>query len=156
LSRIQATDHLYDYLDGWRQQVRVGLRQYRKAYRTRYYYQLELNNRADYQGTIDPFISFSPTRHTLRATGWWKLDHQLRVRADGRYRYSHYNDDNILFGSIRQRREDNQTRLSLRLSRQLNRQWDVNAEYSYTNNDSNVDRQSYDRNVVKVGFSWLY
>lgn len=156
LSRIQATNALYDYLDGWRQQVRVGLRQYFQSYRTRYYYELELNNRANYNGTVDPFISFSPTRHTLRATSWWQLASQWQARLDGRYRYSHYNDDNILFGGIHERREDKQLRLALRLSRKLNRQWDVNAEYAHTNNDSNVDRKSYDRDVIKLGFTWLY
>jgi tetratricopeptide (TPR) repeat protein len=156
LSRIQATSALYDYLDGWRQQVRLGLRQYFQSYRTRYYYELELNNRADFNGTVDPFISFSPTRHTLRATSWWKLTNQWETRLDGRYRYSHYNDDNILFGGISERREDRQLRVALRLSRKLNRQWDINTEYTHTNNDSNVDRKSYDRDVIMLGFTWLY
>ncbi|HEC18135.1 MAG TPA: tetratricopeptide repeat protein [Gammaproteobacteria bacterium] len=156
LSRIQATDAVFDYLDGWRQQFRVGMRYQSDARRTRYYYQLDVNDRKDRIGTVDPFTSYSPTRHTLRATGWWGLSHKWQTRLDARYRYSRYNDPNELAGGISLRREDNQLRLSARISRKFVRRWEVSGQYSYTNNDSNMDRRSYDRSVAKLSVSWSY
>jgi len=93
LSRIQATDSQFDYLDGWRHQLRAGLQKRYGRDRVRYYYQLELNNRKDRVGTVDPFVSYSPTRHTLRATGWWGMGNKWQIRLDSRFRYSFYNDD---------------------------------------------------------------
>lgn len=157
LSRIQATDALFDYLDGWRYQLRAGLQQRYGQDRVRYYYQLETNNRRDRSvGTVDPFISYSPMRHTLRATGWWGLSDKWRARLDARYRYSRYNDPNELAGSIFVRREDNQVRLSARVSRKLDRRWETDVQYIFTNNDSSIDRKSYDRSVVKAGVSWSF
>jgi tetratricopeptide (TPR) repeat protein len=156
LNRIQATDAVFHYLDGWRQQFRVGLQQRTGSSRTRYYYQLELNNRDDREGTVDPFISYSPTRHALRATAWWRLGDKWQARLDGRYRYSRYNDENILAGGLTERREDNQLRLSARISRKFTRHWDVAAQLMQTKNDSNVDRKSYDRSVVKLGVSRFF
>ncbi|MBN4079563.1 tetratricopeptide repeat protein [Beggiatoa alba] len=156
LSRIQATDSVFDYLDGWRQQFRMGLQQRREASKFRYYYQLELNHRDDRIGTIDPFISYSPTRHTLRATGWWRLASRWYLRLDARFRYSDYNDDNIQVGNITEHRQDSQGRLSARISRKFDRRWELHAQYIGTNNDSSVDRRSYDRSIAKVGVSWSF
>jgi hypothetical protein len=113
-------------------------------------------NSKDRTGTIDPFISYSPTRHTLRATAWWRLAGNWRTRLDGRYRYSRYNADNELAGNIFERREDSQLRLSARVSRKFDRQWDVALQYTQTNNDSNLDRKSYDRSVVKLAVSRFF
>lgn len=156
LSRIQATDAMFDYLDGWRQQIRASLQQRFGNDRVRYYYQLELNNRNDRVSTIDPFISYSPTRHTLRATGWWEMATKWRTRLDARYRFSRYNDENVLFGGITEQREDNQLRLSARLSRLFARRWEVDAQYTFTTNDSTVDLNSYDRSLVEIGVTWSF
>ena len=157
LNRVQATNAIYDYLDGWRQQFRIGVQEDMGKDRVRYYYQLELNNREDRdEGTVDPFISYSPTRHSFRVTGWWRFAGGWRTRLDGRYRYSRYNDENILLGNIAQRREDSQLRLSARVSRVVARDWDVSAQLSQTNNDSNLDRKSYDRTVLSLGVSRFF
>ncbi len=159
LSRIQATDAVFDYLDGWRHQLRAGIQLRGGKSRVRYYYQLELNDRKDFveeelprnSGVIRSFVSYSPVRHTLRATGWWELNSIWRARLDARYRYARYNDENILVGGATEHRADNQVRLSARISRKFFRRWDVDGQYSYTNNDSSIERRSYDRSVIKVG-----
>ena len=156
LSRIQATDAVFDYLDGWRQQFRVGLRQQHGSMRMRYYYQLELNNRKDREGGFDPFASYSPTRHTLRATSWWTLSNQWNARLDARFRYSRYNDDNILNSGATERREDTQTRLSARISRQFEGRWEVFAQFAATKNFSTISFNSYDRSIIEAGLSWSF
>ncbi len=156
LSRIQATDAVFDYLDGWRQQLRAGIQLRDGKDRVRYYYQLELNNRKDRMGTIDPFVSYSPTRHMLRATGWWGLGSSWYTRLDARYRYGRYNDPSILNGGAIERRTDSQIRLSARISHVFARRWTVDGQYIYTNNDSSVDRRGYDRSIVKAGVTWSF
>ncbi len=157
LSRIQATDAAFDYLDGWRQQVRAGIQLRDGKNRVRYYYQLELNDRTNFvikppqSSIIDSLVSYSPTRHTLRATGWWVLNSSWQVRLDARYRYGQYNDSNIVERVATERREDSQIRLSARVSRKFAQRWAMNGQYIYTNNDSNVIRRSYDRSVVTIG-----
>lgn len=156
LSRIQATDAVFDYLDGWRQQFRVGIQQRHEAGKTRYYYQLELNDREDRVGTVDPFTSYSPTRHTVRLTNWWDLANQWRVRLGVRFRYSDYNDDNILAGNVSESREDSQARIQARISRAVGKEWEVGAKVVAATNDSTVDRKSYDTSTVAVGVVWSF
>jgi tetratricopeptide (TPR) repeat protein len=166
LSRIQSTSTQFDYLDGWRQQLRLGLQSRYKTVRTRYYYQLELNNRADSirSGVTDrPFTSYSPTRHTLRASYWRKIANQWRLRLDARFRYSDYNDANVRIVSglsEQQRRADSQTRLSLRVDRRFSRRWDVYLQYSVTSNDSSInsanESRSYARSLASAGVTWSF
>ena len=156
LSRIQATDAAFDYLDGWRQQFRVGLQQRHESVRVHYYYQLELNNRKDLVGSFYPFTSYSPTRHSLRATGWWNFANQWRTRLDARFRYSRYNDEDTLNGGAIERREDSQVRLSARLSRKFDRRWEVYSQLTAITNDSTIDRRNYDRSIIKAGVSWSF
>lgn len=157
LSRIQATDATYDYLDGWRQQFRLGVLKDSESVKIRYYYQLELNDRKDRDGTVDLFTSYSPTRHTLRATGWWTLTNQWLARLDARFRYSDYNDDNIILsGTATEHRDDSQTRLSAQMSRKFDRRWEVYTEYSVASNDSSISRKSYDRSILTAGVNWAF
>ncbi len=157
LSRIQATDAVFDYLDGWRHQLRAGIQLREGKNRMRYYYQLELNDRRDFirkvpdTNDINSWVSYSPTRHTVRVTGWWALNKDWDARLDTRYRYGRYNDSNVLDGRVTSRREDSQIRLSARISRKFSRRWTVSGQYTYTNNDSNIDQRSYERSIVQVG-----
>jgi len=156
LSRIQATDAVFDYLDGWRQQFRVGLQHHYDVGKTGYYYQLELNSRDDRIGINNTFTSYSPTRHTLRITHWWNLASQWNLRMDGRVRYSDYNADNILAGNVSEHRQDTQGRLSMRISRPFGQRWEFFAQYSVTKNDSTISRRSYNRSILKSGVSWFF
>ncbi len=158
-SQINASDPVYDYLGGSRQQVRLGVQTRLKSSRYRTYYQLELNDRDDYEdpaGTTYLFKSYSPTRHTFRVTAWWDISSSWKLRLDGRHRTSQYNDDNILASSATESRKDTQTRLSARLSKQLGKNTHLEMTYAVTNNNSSIDSESYDRNLVKLGLTWKY
>jgi len=160
LSRVQATDAVFDYLDGWRQQFRVGLQHKYTAGKTRYYYQLELNNREDRLGITNPFTRYSPTRHTLRITHWRDIASHWRLRLDGRFRFSDYNDDNILAGNVSERRIDGQWRITTRMSRTFGRRWEVFVQHGLTKNNSSIDLEnfskSYQRSILKVGVNWFF
>ena len=150
-TQINAKNTVYDYLEGWRQQFRVGSWIKSGMDRYRIYYQLELNDRQDFVGTSPIFTSYSPTRHTLRVTGWWKFSSAWVFRLDGRYRTSKYNEDNILAGNITERREDDQARASARLKKRLGKKWYVEIEYTTIKNESSVDSESYSRSQLGLG-----
>ncbi|MCK4709199.1 MAG: hypothetical protein KAU21_11330, partial [Gammaproteobacteria bacterium] len=153
---VTATNSGNKHLGGWRQQIRLGNQTHSGKNRYRVYYQLELNDRKDDDTPADAaylFRSYSPTRHTIRVTGWWDLGGQWALRLDGRYRTSSYNDDYVLVGNVMESRDDTQTRLSARLSKKLNKSLQLEVAYTAMNNDSSVDAESYDRTLASVGLS---
>ncbi len=62
---INSDNPLFDYLEGWRQKLRAEYRLYHRQNYTRFYYELELNDRNDLSLTTGDY-SYSPTRHLLR------------------------------------------------------------------------------------------
>lgn len=159
LSSIDATDPVYDYLEGIRHQLRMGAQQHYKSARVRVYYEFEMNDRKDYENPLSAtytFKSYSPTRHTFRVTGWLNIAKDWELRLDARYRTSTYNDDHILTGGTTELREDNQTRLSARLSKEMARDLNLEMAYTVTRNDSTIDSESYDRNLASLGLSWKF
>lgn len=156
LSRIQATDGLYDYLDGWRQQWRAGVWARDGERRYKVYYQLEMNNRDDFTNVAGGFTSFSPTRHTLLMAASMPVAPRWSAGADVRYRYSVYNDANDLTGGGQKTRADNQYRLGTQLTYALAKNWEFEAGYGYTNNDSNIAGYTYRRSLVTAGVNWFF
>jgi hypothetical protein len=118
-----------------------------------------MNNRKDYEnptGVTYLFKSYSPTRHTLRVTGWWDIANVWKLRLDGRYRTSICNDDDIFVGNATERREDTQARLSARLRKELDKNLQLELDCTLTNNDSSIRSERYDRSVVSAGVTWNF
>jgi hypothetical protein len=156
---IESMDTAYDYLGGLRHQLRVGLRQQYKSARVRAYYELEVNDRKDFDnplGTTYTFKSYSPTRHTFRLTGWFDISKEWELRLDARHRTSKYNDEYILASNAKEVRKDTQSRLSARLSREMARDVNLEIAYTVTKNDSSIDEESYDRNQASLGIAWKF
>lgn len=161
LSHIKATDKQYDYLDGWRQQWRAGVWARSGERRYKAYYQLEVNNRHDYTSVLGKFTSFSPIRHTLQWTVALPLASTWSARLDARYRYSVYGDANDLASGGQKTRKDRQYRLGGYLICAFAKDWEFEAGYSYTNNDSNIhqttlDNYSYRRSLLTAGVNWYF
>ena len=155
-SEIDELDLSYEYLAGSRQQFRLGTMTRLDNKRYRVYYQLEINNRKDFVGTSNPFISYSPTRHSLRVTGWLDISKLWALQLDGRYRYSYYNQADVRAGGIIRYREDRQLRFSAQLSRKLGKNTQINMKYTAISSHSNIASESYDRSLADVDFSWNF
>ncbi len=150
-NRLRANDDRFDSLAGLRHQVRAGLRHRAGGHRLTGYYQLELNDRNDSR-TLAGFTSTSPTRHALGLSVDLRLAAVWRGRLDGRYRLSRYNDpSDTSNGPIT--REDRQWRLAGRLSYQVAEDWEIEGQYSYYANNSNMDGDTYHRHLVSLGVS---
>lgn len=75
------------------------------------------------------------------------LGPKLRGNFGGGYTYSDYENSS---------REDNTYRLSAGLNYQINELFSVNGRYTFRDNDSNVDLNSYTENLVSVGANFRY
>jgi len=143
---IGSDNVLYDYLDGWRQQVRAEYRYYGKADNKRLYYELELNDRQD---TVN--ASYSPTRHTIRAVYTRNLDKKTRWSGDIAYRSSTYDYP----ATAPQNRDDTRWRLGIQMDYHLSKTLRFRGQLVHTNNDSSLPQYDYTRNVFRLNLSKL-
>ncbi len=152
LAYIDDLDQRVAYLQGWRHKLSTGLRWRQGKRRLSLSYQLELNDRQDLNGTR--FVSYSPTRHTLRLRGQYAITPRYSTTLKLRYRYSRYNDPSELIGGGTRRREEQRTLASWSLSRTFSQGKVLSAELRYTWNDSNFTRYDYERGQILVNFLW--
>lgn len=151
-SAISAMTTSYDYLAGERHELEARWQHQRKDVNLQASYEIEWNDRNDYQGTT-VFSSYSPTRHTvdLRAdvtlSPGWELENRLAWRMSG------YNDENVLADSSRVKRSDERLMLSLGINHALSDRLEVGFEYRFTENHSNIATYHYTRNIYTVGIS---
>lgn len=153
IARIDAGD-AFRGLDGLRQDMRARLRGRADDARWRVDYVLEHNDRDDIQQD-NGVISYSPTRHGLRAHWSEPLTDTLRASVDGGVRYSDYPDREATPDG-RERREDVRLQLGARLSRELTRNLSLLARLRWTDNHSSIDRYRYDRLRGSIGLEYLY
>jgi tetratricopeptide (TPR) repeat protein len=143
---IGSDNVLYDYLDGWRQQVRAEYRYYGKADNKRLYYELELNDRQD---TVN--ASYSPIRHTIRAVYTQKLDKKTRWSGDIAYRSSAY--DYPTTSPLN--RDDTRWRAGAQMDYRLSKTLKFQGQLVHTSNDSSLPQFDYTRNVFRLNLSKL-
>ena len=143
---ISSLNTAYDYLQGWRQKLRVERREYeKKGTKFRYYYELELNGRQD-TGTE----SFSPMRHTVRASYGAPLAGPWNWVGDISYRISNY----PLVAAPQ--RSDNRLRVSFTTSRKINKDLTFRTRLRHISNSSTVPSYTYSSNQIYAGVSYYY
>ena len=146
---IESDNVIYDYLQGWRQRARIEYRNYAARNIKHAYYELELNDRGTLVTSTDSY-EYSPLRHTIRGVYTQILDENWWLIGDLSYRYSEFD------ASATADRTDNQWKLTLSADYRFDRTLKLFARYQYTDNDSSMDRYTYDKSVFKVGVSKLF
>lgn len=150
--QLSAVDPLYDAIDGSQAIVRLEARcRTASAGSLRAWYQYDDNDRNDIT-TATTFTSLSPLRQSLYADYSRYIGTHWYFRLGAEYRNSSYPDDNIESTGIAVRRRDDRLRYQLGVERKLGATTDLALEYSYTDNRSNIDRYSYERNMVLASF----
>jgi len=143
----------YSNLDGTRQYVRAETRIKQDKNRYRLSYTYETNDRDDsISGTS--FSSDSPNRHILRANARIPLSSKWRGEIDTRYRISRYQDPEVVSGVTTTTREDDRFRVRLGIEYKQASKTKLFGQYDYYDNDSNIDSQSYERNLISVGIKY--
>jgi len=155
-SNIQSLNKAFDPLQGNQQQFTVQLGRRLATSRVRLGYEFESNNRNDLT-TATSFTSYSPTRNMVYIDGQMALQDAWRLGGGLSYRTSRYNDPNTVSGSAaRTTRDDRRWVGSISLARDMTKKLRVKAEYSHTDNHSNIAAYTYKRNVYSVGVSYVF
>lgn len=154
-SNIEALAAPYDPLAGTRHDISTEGRWHFNRGRLRLVYAFEANDRDDFRdGTT--FISYSPRRHELRVIAAKHMAGDWEAEAELGYRLSRYDDAETLAGSSTVRREDDRYQAALRLFKPLGEHWQINAEYSHSDNASNIANYDYERNLYLLGLTGYF
>jgi hypothetical protein len=146
---INSDNPLFDYLEGWRQKLRVEYRLYHKQDNSRFYYELELNKRNDLSLTSGDF-SYSPTRHTFRGKYTSVLSREWHLTGDLSYRASDYPT------TANQDRQDDRIKAAMYADYRFSRDFKLRAKVEYVDNRSTEDIFAYQRTIYTLGFSVLF
>ncbi|RMH14971.1 MAG: hypothetical protein D6698_11875 [Gammaproteobacteria bacterium] len=157
----------YRQLNGSEEKFRIGGKWNGQANQFKLYYELTLNSRDDKRGTdvttgLPFFFSASPTRHRIK--GLYEIDvtERTSLEASAEYRLSSYNDDNIEILNTTPAtnqtigREDTRWIATLGLNYDYSRSTKLSLEYEYGNNDSNIDRFTYNHNVLMGRVRYIF
>lgn len=139
LSYLDILNDDYDYLTGLRHQVRGESFWNWSVYRVRLAYILEMNDKDDQD--------YSPTRHTLKGTFSIRPSTVLKLSFGGNYRNSQYDMSNLTD------RHEERLRGEIKCTFYLKKNWQLNGEYQYTDNDSNYEEYNYTRNMIIFSLS---
>lgn len=156
LRYVEAVDNQYSAVDGSAEDLRIeGRWLLNSKNRFRAYYQLELNQRNGSE-TTTTFTSLSPTRNTLRGEYTLLINQDWSMRLAGAYRNSSYSEANTEADGTVIHRNDDRLRAYLEFSRILNRHTLLGLEYMYTDNRSNIDRYTYDQQVIMANLQFMF
>jgi tetratricopeptide (TPR) repeat protein len=150
VSKIDALDDNFAFLDGSRQALSLSTARRLAAGRMRFGVTLERNDRADL-ATTNEFFSFSPLRHELWWTGSWALGGYWRIEPTARYARSRYADPDRRSTGVVATREDTEREFSLRATYLLTPVWRALGEFTYVEDRSNFPEFSYSQRIVWFG-----
>lgn len=137
---INSQNPVYDYLAGNRQRFRTELRNYGKHHYAKLYYEYEQNDRVN-----TATASYSPVRNSLRAYYEYSITNSLDLGGDINFRVSNYPAR-----ATTAARQDERTRLGIRLTYELNKTWKVRARLEQTDNESDNPAYSYQRQETSL------
>ena len=151
--RIEDQDTAYDYLAGTRHRLRL---EYRKPEfaggKLGVRAELEYNDRDTLTIGTDTF-SYSPARITLQGKWSWLATRHWETGISTVLSAARYRDEEIRNDIAEGQREDRQLELRLTLRYVLDKQRDLEAQFSHINNTSNFDEFDYTRNLILFGIS---
>ena len=154
-SNIKALALQSAFLEGISHDAKVMWKTKNNGREIRLSYTLEINNRKDLaNGTT--FASYSPTRHAIEAKGMAPIAANLDVEGRLNYRISQYADANILSTGQQVKRNDDRLVAAIKIKRVFSKTFELNAEYSYTDNASNITPYSYQRNLYGLGLAMQF
>lgn len=141
----------FEYLDGYRQELRLGLHRPTDTIPWFVRYQVIYEDRDDQETSDGGFQSASPLRQAILVGIRPVFRAGTRLDLTARYRVSRFADPDRLDNGETIRRKDDQIRLSAGVLQALFGEWDGAARVSWTDNDSNRDGFDYDRVQLSLG-----
>jgi tetratricopeptide (TPR) repeat protein len=135
--KLNSRDPLFDYLQGYRQKLRLGYQFKWPSDVVDLWYELELNDR---QNTAN--LNYSPTRNTFRVRYEKKINATNKVYGELEYRHSEYDATPV------QDRLDKRSGYLLAYVNNVARDWRLLAKWGFRSNNSTESVFSYDRHIV--------
>ncbi len=154
-SDISALSNSYNYLAGKRHELEFRWQHKQRAIQFQTGYEFEYNERNDYTGTTI-FSSYSPTRHTIDLRAETALTQDWRLGGRCNWRKSLYEDANILIDSSRVKRSDDRLALSVAIMHKLGDGLELDFEYKFTDNYSNISAYRYTRNIYSISITGTF
>ncbi|MBZ2188966.1 hypothetical protein K8B33_07650 [Alcanivorax sp. JB21] len=151
VDRVQAGSN-FEYLDGWRVRGHMRWSTPVQAGRLQSAYRIEANDRSDLRSE-DDFASFSPLRHRLRLSLRYPINLWTVTSTLG-YEHSHY-QRRYRIGDERVQRLDDMLTVSLRADRYIRTNWVLFGQIDYTDNDSTIANNRYQRHEFQLGLEIL-
>lgn len=153
---LYAADDDYDYLDGARHELSTALAYFAGPWWWRLEYVRRWDNRSDlgYEGG---FASYSPRSHRLSLSGQYDFSRAWAVDARIDWYRADYPQDDVFEqggATVSRSRSDRYRGASLGVQRYLGESWRLYGEYRFGRNDSNINANDYNRNVIMLGVGW--
>ncbi len=150
LDNISALDSGYNYLQGQRHRAAIEAKRDIGRLNLGLAYEYESNSREDLD-TGTTFSNYSPVRHAATLKGDVQLSSRWQLLSQFGYRYSEYDEPNLLADGTTVKRSDEQLRVSLRLEGNFSAKWLLYTAYDHTENTSNIDVFDYNHDIFSAG-----
>jgi hypothetical protein len=149
LSRVNALDTFYAYLNGWRHKTDARITWIYGNQKLHLMYQLETNYREELSSPL--FTSYSPVRNSLRFIAESPIGSWFDATLELQYHHSHFmNPNELADGSFATRRDDRLTAIA-RLTHRFQGGNELSLEYRRSNNRSNLDDYDYSQYLTMLG-----
>lgn len=139
----------FDYLDGWRQTLRLADRWAYERFSVVGGYRLELNQRRDLARAGES-SSASPTRHRGFAEARWRFASTADATVEVQYERSRFEDPDRSTGSAPVTRQDGKRLAGLQLSWHVAPGWELAVAYRYLERPSNIPIREYSSNRAEL------
>lgn len=152
---ISSDDPLYNIYEGNSQRLDFQYNKSLLAHKFRVLLGFEANDRADkiVNGVVDR--SYSASRTKIQLSWFYRFNPSWKSRIKYEYRDSLYNDFNTNPADLKVRDESREM-TSLQIKYRIKKGWWWLTDYSYTDNQSNLARYGYTRNVLSTGVSGYF
>lgn len=135
--KMDSLAERFNFLEGSRQRLRLEHQYKQNAYKTKFYYELEVNNRTDRISQ-----SYSPRRHSLSGSLSYEVNDSLSMNGNLKYRSSDYPTVNSYD------RDDKQLQASWGGQFKLNKYTALKGQHTWVKKNSSDSRRDYDRHRV--------
>jgi tetratricopeptide (TPR) repeat protein len=151
----KALDSIYDPLEGYSHEVKLS---WYSPWIDNHRFKATMfvidDERADNMFS-SPQTSFSSMRQGTSAA-WDYRDGPVQWTVDLEYRNSDYDGRNTLAFGVEKSREDKRYKASVNWQYSISAEWEINFEYVYTENKSNIDNYSYLGGVATYGVNYEF
>lgn len=151
-SEMISRDILFTPYEGNQQRLGLTYDWRQGQHRIKAGVEIEWNDLADYQSGAN-YTSYSATRNKLEVSWYYRINADNKLRLKTLSRKSEYHDLNTLDFVVR---DDHLDIFSVLYQSRISKNWWLEMQYKQSDNDSNISRYDYSRNITSIGISGFF